>query len=175
MPDCSEDNGDLPAPIREVRELACDRARAFRLFTGDFGRWWPAEYTWSQDALRAIAIEPSALGRCFEVGGDGGAKVWGLVVGVEPGEHLAFRWMIHPDRSAASDPARASLVTVRWVDRPDGCSVEIRHEGFARHPEALLRSAIYNNDARDDAIQSRGGGPWSTSTASGWTGTSTRP
>ena len=52
-------------------EVAVPQERAFTRFTTELGAWWPAEYTWSQQALEEIAMQPRQGGWCFELGPHG--------------------------------------------------------------------------------------------------------
>jgi hypothetical protein len=40
--------------------------QAFDLFARRLAAWWPPEYSWSQDVLEEIGIEPHEGGMCFE-------------------------------------------------------------------------------------------------------------
>lgn len=110
----------IPDPITATLDLTTDADHAFVMMTARLGEWWPAEYTWAQDALAGIHIEATTGGRCVEVGPDDEARVWGTVVRCTPGEELAFRWQIDPDRAPQPNPERASLVTMRWRETAGG-------------------------------------------------------
>jgi uncharacterized protein YndB with AHSA1/START domain len=119
--------------IDETALLDAGCPDAFRLMTTDLGRWWPADYTWSGDALEDIRIDPRVGGRCLEVDTDGTERVWGTVTECEPGRRLAFSWQIDPDRSPQPDPERASVVRMSWEPAGEGCRVHLVHEEFDRH------------------------------------------
>jgi len=107
--------------------------RAFAVFA-DLGAWWPAEYSWSQDALVAIRLDPRAGGLCSEEGPHGFRCDWGRVLAWEPPARLRFTWQIGPDRVPQPDPARASEVEVRFsADGAGGTRVDVEHGGFERH------------------------------------------
>ena len=114
--------------------VALPAPAAFDAFTARFADWWPPEYTWSGDALQAIAIAAGVGGLCSEHGPHGFRCDWGRVLAWEPPERLAFTWQIGPHREPVPDPAGASEVAVTFVDGEDGrCRVELVHAGFARH------------------------------------------
>ncbi len=126
--------------------------RAFALFTEQLGSWWPAEYTWSADALEGIEIEARPGGHCVERGPGGFRCDWGTVVDCEPARRLLFSWQIGPSREPLPDPARASEVEVQFVG--DGGSTEVRleHRGFERHGE--------QGDSYREALGSEQGWPY---------------
>lgn len=109
---------------------------AFRLFGPGLQSWWPREYTWGDDALETIAIEPREGGFCYELGPDGFRSDWGRVLVWEPAERLAFCWQIGPGREPVPDPARASEVDVRFIaEDAEQTRIELEHRGFERHGE----------------------------------------
>jgi uncharacterized protein YndB with AHSA1/START domain len=113
--------------------------RAFELFTTGMTTWWPREYTWSQDSLEDIRIEPGAGRFCVEEGPHGFAIHWGRVLVWEPYTRLEFTWQISPDRQPVPDPDRASEVDIRFVARDDEnpeqgpTTIELEHRHFERH------------------------------------------
>ena len=109
--------------------------RAFATFTEAMTSWWPPEYTWAQASLEEIAIEPREGGACYERGPHGFRCDWGRVVTCERPGRLAFTWQISAQRVPQPDPARASLVDVRFTPEGDGTRVELAHRHFSRHGE----------------------------------------
>jgi uncharacterized protein YndB with AHSA1/START domain len=119
--------------------------QAFDIFTAGLANWWPAEYTWSQEVLETIAIEPGEGGHCFERGPHGFRCDWGRVLVWEPPHRLVFTWQISPKREPEPDPAKSSEVEVRFVsEEPSHTRVEFEHRHFARHGEggAEYRAAL---------------------------------
>jgi uncharacterized protein YndB with AHSA1/START domain len=112
------------------------RERAFARFTGEMTSWWPPEYTWAQRSLAEIGIEPREGGSCYELGPHGFRCDWGRVVTCEPPARIAFTWQISPQRVPQPDPAKASIVEVRFEPEGDGATrVALTHRHFARHGE----------------------------------------
>jgi uncharacterized protein YndB with AHSA1/START domain len=110
--------------------------RAFALFAEELGSWWPPEYTWSQDTLEEIGIEPRQGGMCFERGPHGFRCDWGRVLAWEPGARLELTWQIGPSRDPQPNPDKASVVEVRFGAEGDGGTrVELEHRLFERHGE----------------------------------------
>ncbi len=120
--------------------------RAFEAFESEMAAWWPAEFTWSQDALEWIGIQD---GLCTERGPYGFRIDWGRVLERTPPEHLAFAWQITPARVPEPIPERASRVDVRFAVLPEGgTEVRLEHSGFERHGGGA--------DAYRDAMQREG-------------------
>jgi hypothetical protein len=55
-----------PATIRRAVVVSLAPEEAFRLFGLGLASWWPREYTWGQEAVESIAIEPHEGGFCVE-------------------------------------------------------------------------------------------------------------
>lgn len=109
---------------------------AFRHFTEGMHVWWPAAYTWSQEVLKEIGIEPGVNGRCYERGPYNFSCDWGRVLVWEPPYRLVFTWQISPQREPVPDPAQASEVEVRFVPQdPSNTQVQLEHRYFDRHGE----------------------------------------
>ena len=134
---------DLP-PIEHSIGVARDPEQAFALFTTQLGRWWPREYTWSQDVLQAIGIEPRIGGLCYELGPHGFRCDWGRVLVWTPPDHLVLAWHISPRREPVPDPAYASRVEVYFRPARVSTVVELTHSEFARHGKGAeeYRSAM---------------------------------
>jgi uncharacterized protein YndB with AHSA1/START domain len=132
-------------PIRHATTVPGPPERAFVAFAEGFPRWWPREYTWSQESLDRIAIEPRVGGRCFERGPHGFECDWGRVLAWEPPHRLVFSWQIGPDRAPVPNPAKAGEVEVRFLAEGGSVTrVELEHRGLARHGEgaAAYREAM---------------------------------
>ncbi|HET8655108.1 MAG TPA: SRPBCC family protein [Longimicrobiaceae bacterium] len=107
---------------------------AFRVFTQDFSRWWPAEYTWSGPVLQWIGLEPHPGGACFERGPHGFRCDFGRVLQWHPSERLVLSWQISPSRTPEPDPERASEIEMCFLaEETQGTRVEFEHRGFSRH------------------------------------------
>ena len=108
--------------------------QVFALWTDALDRWWPRAFTWSQDKLDRIAIEPHVGGRCYERGPLGFHLDFGRVIECEPPVRLVFTWQIAFDRTPQPDPAQASEVEIRLrAAGPSATDVEIEHRHFERH------------------------------------------
>ncbi len=108
-------------------------AAAFALFA-ELGRWWPREFTWGQDVLEEIGIQPRVGGLCFERGPHGFRCDWGRVLAWEPPRRIQLAWQIGPRREPEPDPARASVVEIRFEERDgSGTQLTLEHSGFEHH------------------------------------------
>src|SRR4026207_1561874 len=67
--------------------------RAFTSFV-NLGRWWPREYTWSQNVLHYIGIEPRVGGACFERGPHNFECDWGRVLVWDTPRRPAVTWQL---------------------------------------------------------------------------------
>jgi len=116
-------------------EVTIDRspADAFDLFVHRFAAWWPREFSWAQDALDTMVLEPRAGGRLIERDKSGQETVWGQVLEIKEPDSLVFSWQISPDRRVLTDPAQASVVEVVFAADGDGTRVSLEHRMFARH------------------------------------------
>jgi uncharacterized protein YndB with AHSA1/START domain len=108
--------------------------RAFEVFASELASWWPPQYTWSQEVLEDIGIEPYEGGMCFERGPHGFRCDWGRVLAWEPPRRLVFAWQISPGREPVPNPAKASEVEVRFDSADSGAAgVRLEHRAFERH------------------------------------------
>lgn len=127
---------DAEDTIRLTVTVNAPKERAFYVFTDGLADWWPSEYTWSQNMVEAMTIEPRKGGRCTERGPHGFECDWGRVTVWNPPHQLAVFWQISPDRVPEPDPARSSDIEVRFIT--EGASqtrIEFEHRGFGRHGE----------------------------------------
>jgi uncharacterized protein YndB with AHSA1/START domain len=120
-------------PIRASVTVAAAPERAFELFAERLGTWWPREFSWSQDKLEEIGLEPREGGVAYERGPHGFTIHWGRVTAWEPPERLVFLWQIGGDRTPQPDPDRASEVEVRFTGEDGSTRVEVEHRAWERH------------------------------------------
>lgn len=65
-------------------KLSISPQETYELFVNKFGQWWPKEYTWSQDKLLNIIIEPKPNGRCYEESPNGFLCQFGSILKINP-------------------------------------------------------------------------------------------
>jgi uncharacterized protein YndB with AHSA1/START domain len=118
--------------VRETT-VPVEPERAWTLFVDRFADWWPQAYSFSQDQLTAIGIEPRPGGRCFERDATGQTLTWGTVFAAERPARLLFVWQITMDRRIEPDTNRASEVEVVFMPASTGTRIHLTHRSFRRH------------------------------------------
>jgi len=142
----SERQPDLTPVVKRI-VVKCSAEDAFRFFTADFSKWWPAHthsvIAMSSDGAKrpeACTLDPGIGGRIIEHGTGGEAYVWGTVLVWEPPSRLAFTW--HPGRTAET----AQTVEVTFTPLGGSTEVVLTHGGWERlAEEAALAREGYNN------------------------------
>jgi uncharacterized protein YndB with AHSA1/START domain len=116
--------------LTAVANLTVPPEAAFEIFTDEFGRWWPPEFSWSgAELLTDMGLLDGVL---YELGPHGMQWDWGRVLRWEPGRRLVFSWQIGPDRVPVPRAEDATEVEVTF----DGSTVTVAHRGWERHGEA---------------------------------------
>ena len=131
-----------PAPVRKSVTVNADAARAFEVFAGRIGTWWPHSHTIGSSPQKNIVLEPRAGGRWFEIGEDGSECNWGKVLAWEPPARLLLAWQI--DGNWKYDPDLLTEVEVRFVSEGERLTrVEFEHRGLENYgdqAEAVRKS-----------------------------------
>jgi uncharacterized protein YndB with AHSA1/START domain len=122
-------------PVTASVTVETSRERAFELFTEGMGTWWPKEFSWSQDRLEEIGIEPHEDGFAYERGPRGFTIHWGRVTAWDPPARLVLLWQIDRDRSPQPDPDRSSEVEVRFEEQDGATRVDVEHRAWESHGE----------------------------------------
>ena len=130
------------APVIRTITVAASRERAFKVFTEQFGTWWPREYSIGEADMADFVIEPKVGGRWYEVGVDGAECDTGRVVAYEPPDRIVFTWQLDGTWRYDPDPEHASEVEVRFIaEGPTSTRVELEHRGFEHHGDGA--GAVY--------------------------------
>lgn len=123
-------------PIKRELLLPCAIDKAFEVFTAGFVEWWPREYSWSQDAMESIGMEPCKDGRCTEIGPRGFQLDWGRVLEWQPPQKLVLTWQIGPDRVPQPNPDNASRIEVVFTAVSDSqTQLSFEHRDIHQHGE----------------------------------------
>lgn len=125
--------GPVPTIVETEVTVAVSLARAFEVFTAEFGAWWPRQHHIGSADMADGTIEPWVGGRWFERGVDGSACDWGLVLAWDPPHHVAVSWHLDGDFAYVPDPDRSSRVDVRFTEVDGGTRVVLTHSGLDRH------------------------------------------
>ena len=83
------------APIKKSITVKTDAAKAFSVFTGRMGRWWPRAYSIGTSPIKDVIVESRAGGRWFERGEDGSECAWGKVIAWNPPSNVVLAWQIN--------------------------------------------------------------------------------
>lgn len=124
-------------PVVKRITVRCSAEDAFRYFTSDFQKWWPA-HTHSVIAMSSggarqpsfCSFEPRLGGCIIEHGAGEERYVWGTVLAWDPPRKVAFTW--HPGR----DRQTAQTVDVTFSEAGGATEVVLTHSGFERLAEA---------------------------------------
>lgn len=98
--------------------------RAFRVWTEQCARWWPASHCMSGNESFEVVFEPRSGGRIYEVGSDGVEHEWGRVELWDPPRRLSYTWHIF------LDPSHATLVEVGFTAVGASTVVKLENGGF---------------------------------------------
>lgn len=129
-------------------QVAMPRKLVYDLFVNRLNNWWPKEYTWSQQKLVEIRIDPRPDGLCTEMGPFGFRCDWGRITTIELDYLIAFKWQISPQRVPVPDPDQASEVHVHFRDSEIGTELELKHLHFNRHGEGWEEYASAMNSEK---------------------------
>ena len=109
-------------------------ARAFRVFTEDFGSFKPREHNLLGVAIAETVLEPRVGGHLYDRGVDGSVCRWARVLVYEPPERVVFSWDISQQWQVETDLAKTSEVEVRFIaETPERTRVELEHRHIGRH------------------------------------------
>jgi uncharacterized protein YndB with AHSA1/START domain len=136
------------APVVVSVRVAAPPDRAFALFAGDMGRWWPAGMAVGAKPHTDVIVEPCTGGRWFERDEDGVETPWGKVLAWEPPGRLLLGWQL--DSRFTYDPNFLTEVELTFVaDGKGGSTVTLEHRNLER----------FGADAEKVAGQVGGGWP----------------
>lgn len=111
-------------------------ARAFKVFTEDFGRFKPAEHNLLGVQIAETVFELRVGGYLYDRGVDGSECRWARVLAYEPPHRVLLSWNISPRWQIETDPDKTSEWEVRFTaETPERTRVEIEHRHLDRHGE----------------------------------------
>lgn len=128
-----------PAPVKKTVTVDAPIARAFDVFTAEFGRWWPATHSIGKSPIKNAVMEQRAGGRWYEIGEDGSECAWGEVLAWEPPTRVLLAWRIGMDWQF--DPGLLTEVDVRFTALGnDTTRVDLEHRLLENMGEAAERA-----------------------------------
>jgi uncharacterized protein YndB with AHSA1/START domain len=111
-------------------------ARAFEVFTKDFGRFKPPEHNLLRVEIAETVFEPRVGGYLYDRGIDGSECRWARVLAYEPPNRVLLTWNISPRWQLEANPDNVSEWEVRFTaETPGRTRVEIEHRKLERHGE----------------------------------------
>jgi DNA-binding transcriptional ArsR family regulator/uncharacterized protein YndB with AHSA1/START domain len=127
-------------------------ARAFKVFTEDFGSFKPAEHNMLGVEIAETVFEPKVGGLLYDRGVDGNVCRWARVLAYDPPNSLLLSWDISPQWQIETNLKNTSEVEVRFIAEDEKRTrVELEHRNLDRHGDGWP-------DGRD-AVGSEGGWP----------------
>ena len=134
-----------PLEVRKEIFVARSQEDAFRIYTDEFGSWWPlsTHSIFGDEAVDAV-FEPVAGGRLYERTADGREAEWGRVLAWNPPSGFTISWKPNLDPDAPRTTYELRFVAIG----ENQTRLELLHTGW----EAL----------GDDATEAREGydGGW---------------
>jgi activator of Hsp90 ATPase-like protein len=119
------------APIRHAVHTKAPPAKAFEIFTGQIGRWWPKGNGVGAKPLVEVVLEPGVGGRWFERDADGCETQWGRVLVWRPPGTLVLAWQLN--REKCFDPDLVTEVELSFTAASDGgTDVALEHRNLER-------------------------------------------
>ncbi len=109
-------------------------ARAFAVFTEQFGDFKPHEHNLLAVPIAESVFERRAGGHIYDRGVDGSVCRWARVVVYEPPHRLVFTWDIGPTWQLETDLSKTSEVEVRFTaESGERTRVDLEHRHLDRH------------------------------------------
>jgi Activator of Hsp90 ATPase homolog 1-like protein len=120
-----------PAPVRKSLIVKAAPQRAFTVFTGRMGTWWPRSHTIATAARADVVMEPRPGGRWYERGEDGSETEWGKVLQWDPPARVLLAWQI--DGSWKYNPACVTEVEINFTSvGVNETRIELEHRYLER-------------------------------------------
>lgn len=136
-----------PAPVRKSIVVKAGIDKAFAVFTGSMGRWWPKSHSINRATEQVdVVMEPKPRGRWYERGADGSECQWGHVLAWEPPRRVLLAWQIGADWKF--DPDFLTEVEIRFTaESAETTRVDLEHRNLERFGERAAEShAAFDSD-----------------------------
>lgn len=145
------------APIVRTVTVKVPPERAFQLFTGHMGKWWPAAHHIGKQAFVAIDIEPKVGGRWFERAADGTECPWGKVLEWGPPHRVVLGWQLNAQFEYDPDFCNEVELTFEAISgeaQDGGTLVTLTHHNIHRFGEGAAQLAEGMNQGWAEIIGS---------------------
>ena len=120
--------------VRKSIVVEAPIARAFKVFTDDFGSFKPTEHNMLKVAIAETVFEPKVGGFLYDRGVDGSVCRWARVLAYEPPHRVLLSWDISPRWQIETDLRKTSEVEVRFIsETPERTRLELEHRNIDRH------------------------------------------
>ena len=137
-----------PPPVRHSIVVEAPIARAFKVFTEDFGSFKPAEHNMLAVPIAETVFEPRVGGFLYDRGTDGSECRWATVLAYEPPHRVMLSWNISPQWQVETDRDKTSEWEVRFIaETANRTRVELEHRKLERHGEGWqsVRDGVAND------------------------------
>jgi uncharacterized protein YndB with AHSA1/START domain len=119
------------APIKRTAHTKAPPQKAFEIFTGQIGLWWPKGQGVGAQPLVEVVLEPGVGGRWFERDAAGHETQWGRVLDWDPPGRLVLAWQLN--REKRFDPDLITEVELTFtVASAGGTDVTLEHRNLER-------------------------------------------
>ena len=136
--------------IRKSITVDTSVERAFEIFTGMIGSWWPIEtHSVGHEEVETAVIESHEGGRVYERARNGQETDWGHVTVWDPPHRVAFTW--HPGRDAET----GQEVDVRFSADGGGTRVHLEHRGWEKLGERMAEVVPQYDSGWDEVLGRR--------------------
>ena len=101
-------------PIIKTLEGPCSQEKAFGVFVGEMGSWWPLDkrsmsMMHGGKPAKSLRVDPKQDGKIVEIGHDDTEHHWGTITSYDPHDTISM------DFHMGMPPDSASLVEVRFT------------------------------------------------------------
>ena len=144
-----------PTAVRSSIVVDVPIDRAFAVFTGDIGSWWPPDHHILDGELAEMVFEPRVGGHVYDLGTDGSQCRWARVLAFEPPHRFVMSWDISLQWRLETDPTRTSEVEVRFTaEAPGRTVVELEHRKLDHHGDGWeqMRDAVGSPDGWESGL-----------------------
>lgn len=129
-------SGETGMSVKHSIVVEAPIARAFKVFTEDFGKFKPPEHNLLAVPIAETVFEPKVGGYLYDRGSDGSECRWARILAYEPPHRVVLSWNISAQWQIETDPERTSEWEVRFTaESANRTRVEIEHRHLERHGE----------------------------------------